>query len=68
MPEAWTGELLMKMHNNGIRRVHVAAELGLTKSYISMMLNGAKSTPGMRERMEAAVDRLIERKKEEIGA
>ena len=61
MPEAWTGELLMKMHNNGIKRVHVAAELGVTKAYVTMNLNGARSTPGMRERMEAAVDRLIEK-------
>lgn len=62
MPEAWTGELLMKMHNNGIKRVQLAAEMGVTKAYISMNLNGARSVPGMRERMEAAVDRLIERK------
>ena len=59
MPEAWTGELLMKMHNNGIKRVHVARELGVTKEYIGMILNGVRSTPGMRARMEAAVDRLI---------
>lgn len=62
MPEAWTGELLMKMHNNGIKRVQLAEELGITKAYISMILNGDRSTPKMRERMEAAVDRLIERK------
>ena len=62
MPEAWTGELLMKMHNNGIKRVQLAAEMGVTKAYISMNLNGVRSVPGMRERMEAAVDRLIERK------
>lgn len=62
MLEAWTGELLMKMHNNGIKRVQLAEELGITKAYISMILNGVRSTPKMRERMEAAVDRLIERK------
>lgn len=62
MPEAWTGELLMKMHNNGIKRVQLAEELGITKAYISMILNGDRSTPKMRERMESAVERLIERK------
>lgn len=61
MPEEWTGELLMKMHNNRIKRVDLANELKVTKSYISMLLNGARFTPGARERMEAAVDRLIER-------
>ena len=62
MPEAWTGELLMKMHNNGIKRAHLAAEMGVTAAYIGMNLNGVRTTPGMRERMEAAVERLIERK------
>lgn len=61
MPEEWTGELLKKMHNNRIKRVDLANELEVTKSYISMLLNGARFTPGARERMEAAVDRLIER-------
>ena len=61
MPEEWTGALVMKMHNNRIRRAELAQELDHTAAYVSMVLNGKRKPKGIRERMEAAVDRLIER-------
>ena len=63
VPEEWTGEIVMKLHNNRIKRAELAEEMGVTKPYISMVLNGVRNTPGMQERIEAAVDRLIERKR-----
>lgn len=39
MPEAWTGNLIGKMHNKGITYDDLAEEMGVTKSYISMILN-----------------------------
>lgn len=62
MPEKWTGELIGKMHNERINRKEVAEELGVTKSYVSMILNGNRSIPGMQERMEAAVAAIIDRR------
>lgn len=62
MPETWTGNLIGKMHNKDITYDELAAELGVTKSYISMILNGKRRPDGIRKRMEDAVDRLVERK------
>lgn len=62
LPEEWTGHLIGKMHNYRITNSDLAAELGVTKAYISMIFNGARSPAGARERMEAAVDAIIQRR------
>lgn len=59
MPEKWTGELIGKMHNHRITYDDVAAEMGVTKSYISMILNGSRNPEGAQQRMEKAVDAII---------
>jgi transcriptional regulator with XRE-family HTH domain len=62
MPEKWTGELIGKMHNNRINYDEIAAEMGVTKAYISMILNGSRNPEGAQERMEKAVDAIIARR------
>ena len=62
MPEEWTGHLIGKMHNHRISNSDLAAELGVTKAYISMIFNGARSPAGAREKLEAAVNAIIERR------
>ena len=64
MPEKWTGHLVGKMHNEKITFDEVAAEHGVTKSYISMILNGSRKPAGIRERMEAAVNEIVKRRRE----
>lgn len=59
MPEKWTGDLIGKMHNNKITYEALGEKLGMTKAYISMILNGTRKPAGARERLEAAVDELI---------
>ena len=61
MPEKWTGRLVGKMHNERITYEQLAKELGYTKTYISMILNGKRSPDGIRRKMEEAVDRLVQR-------
>lgn len=63
MVEKWTGRLIGKMHNNGISIADLATELGVTKAYISMILNGARKPPNARERLETAFNTIIERRK-----
>lgn len=65
MPEKWTGRLVGRLHNEKITYEELAKELGVTKAYISMILNGARKPDGIRERMEAAVNSIIERRKSE---
>ena len=64
MIEKWTGRLIGKMHNHGVSMADLATELGVTKAYISMILNGARKPPGARERLEAAVTEIIKKRKE----
>lgn len=67
MPEAWTGNLIGEMHNNGITYEDVAAEMGVTKSYISMMLNSKRNPKGAQERLSAAVAVILARKESEAA-
>ncbi len=68
MPEKWTGELLMIMHNNKIRRAEVADKLGISKAYTTQILNGLRSPSRMEEKMRAAVDEILaEREKGASG-
>lgn len=62
MPEKWTGDLIGKMHNNRVTYDDVAAELGVTKCYVSMILNGRRKPPNIQQRMEEALNAIIGRK------
>lgn len=64
MPEKWTGELIGKMHNASIRKVDLAGEVGVSKQYITMILNGQRNPKGVQERLENAVDAIIARRAE----
>ena len=64
MLESWTGKLVGKMHVHEITYDEVAAELGgVTRSYVSMLLNGHRKPPDARKRLEAAVDAVIAKRK-----
>ena len=56
--EAWTGEIVGLLHINGLTQADLAEEMGVTKEYISMLLNGKKSANGAEERMKAAIQKL----------
>ena len=59
MPEKWTGALIGRMHNERITYEDLAKKLRLTKSYISMVLNGTRKTKGIQKRFENAVEEII---------
>lgn len=63
MVEKWTGRLVGRMHNERVTYDEIAEEMGVTKSYISMILNGSRKPEGVRERMEAAFAAVIEKRK-----
>lgn len=65
MPEKWTGTVVGKMHVNCITYDELAEKLGFTKSYISMILNGARHPAGAKEKFNAALDELIKAKEKE---
>lgn len=62
MAEKWTGNLIGKMHNEGITYQELAGEMSVTKSYISMILNGSRTPKGIKKRMENALASIIARR------
>lgn len=65
MPEEWTGDIVKKMHMNQITNEEIGMELGYSKSYVGMILNGKRKPAGAQEKMEQAVENIIARKNEE---
>ena len=64
MPEKWTGRLIGQMHNEGVTYDDLGAEMGVTKAYISMILNGRKKPAKIRERMENAFKSVVSKRKD----
>lgn len=62
MPEEWTGDIVKKMHMNQITNEEIGMELGYSKSYVGMILNGKRKPAGAQEKMEQAVENIIARK------
>lgn len=62
MPDAWTGVLVGKMHNKGVTYDELAEQLGVSKGYISMVLNGARKPPAARQRFNDAFNEIVARK------
>lgn len=55
MPAKWTGDVVAALHINGITQADLAAKMGVTVPYISMLLNGKKSATGAKDRMMEAI-------------
>lgn len=62
MPEKWTGDLIGRMHNERVTAADLAAELGCTKAYISMIFHGARAPEGAQERLETAFEAILARR------
>lgn len=65
MPAQWTGELVGKMHNNRVSSQELAAKIGCSTKWLSMVLNGHCSPKGAEQRFNAALDELIKEREEE---
>lgn len=63
MPERWTGDIVGKMHINRISYESLAKQLGCTKSYVSMVLNGSRHPAGAEQKFSAALDELIQQER-----
>lgn len=65
MRDKWTGVLIGKMHNANITLEDLAEELGVTKGYVSMILNGRRRPPEAKKRMQAAYESIVQRREGE---
>ena len=63
MPEKWTGKLIGEMHNARVTADDLAKEIGCSKGYISMILNGRRTPVDAQAKLETAFNSIIERRK-----
>ena len=62
MLDKWTGDLVGKMHVYEVTQKELAAELGFTNAYVSMVLRGHNTPNGIADRMNTALEAIIARK------
>lgn len=61
----WIGEIVGQMHNNKVSKAQLAEHMGVSREYVSMILNGHRCPTGAEERLRSAVSELVEKNKEE---
>ena len=59
MPEQWTGEIVGKMHNNKVSKTRLAMQMGVSREYVSMVLNGHRAPVGAKEKFLKALEEII---------
>lgn len=57
----WTGDFVGRMHRNRVTITQLAQEMGVTREYLSMILNGHRNPSGIEKRMNEALDNLIKK-------
>ena len=62
----WIGEFVGRMHCHRITITEIAQEMDVTREYLSMILNGHREPNGISDRMNAALDSIIEKQNHEI--
>lgn len=63
MPAKWTGRLVGKMHMHSIYQTDIARELGVSRTYVGLILSGEREPPDAQKKLEGAVDAIIARRK-----
>ena len=64
LTKKWTGNLVGLMHDHKISKTLLAEELGVTREYVSMILNEHREPAGAADRFHEAVMNLIRKQKE----
>lgn len=57
----WTCDFVGRMHQYRVTITQLAQEMGVTREYLSMILNGHREPNGIERRLNEALDILIEK-------
>ena len=57
----WTGDFVGRMHRHRVTITQLAQEMGVTREYLSMILNGHREPSGIEQRMNNALDNLVKK-------
>lgn len=63
MPEKWTGDLVGRMHNENVTLEDLAIQMGVTKGYISQILNCKRTPANAKERLNTAFTDILDKRK-----
>lgn len=63
MPKPWTGEAVKRLHNNEITANELAKEMDITVTYLSSILNSKREPAGIEERVNKAINSILEKRK-----
>ncbi len=58
----WTAEIVGQMHIHNITQRDLAAEIGCTREYVNIVLNGRRTPAGAEEKMRTALQSVISKK------
>lgn len=58
----WTAEVVWRMHSAGISGLQLAAECGVSNTYLSTVLHGKKGTEKTRQRIFNGLESLEKKK------
>lgn len=56
----WIGDFVGKMHLNRVTITQLSQEMGVTREYLSMILNGHREPQGIEKRMNDALKSIVE--------
>ena len=59
LPINWTGDLVGLMHVHKISKKQLADHIGVTREYVSLVLNGHREPKGAEEQFKTAVNEII---------
>lgn len=59
MPAQWTAEIVGILHANRIKQTELAAHMGVTPEYLSMVLNGKREPAGAEQKIRDALAKLL---------
>ena len=57
----WIGDFVGRMHRYRVTITQLAQEMDITREYLSMILNGHREPNGIEQRMNEALDRIVEK-------
>ena len=59
----WIGDFVGRMHQHRVTITQLSQEMGVTREYLSMILNGHREPDGIERRMNDALDNIVESQK-----
>ena len=57
----WIGDFVGRMHRHKVTITQLSQEMGVTREYLSLILNGHREPAGIEKRMNDSLDRIIEK-------